>query len=129
VLYDDASLAYLRANGVGEIDATIHPAEWLDDLEGWAGALGAPVRRYHLRDVLDPKAWAPDAAAAVAEFAAIKLVIVPNAIALEDAAVAALGRFEAAANRTMVYYWAPGLLGRADTEVKFTGLTQALGQL
>jgi hypothetical protein len=63
------------------------------------------VRHYHLRDALDPtfaQALVP-----------IKLVIVPNAFALDDSALARLAQF--LRNRTAVFYYAPGLLLPAST--------------
>jgi hypothetical protein len=33
VFTDDVSLGYMRANGMGYVDDTIHPAQWLNDME------------------------------------------------------------------------------------------------
>jgi hypothetical protein len=57
VLYDDASLGYLRADGVGTLDATVHPAEWLNDLQGYAASLGTPVRAVQCTPAFASNAW------------------------------------------------------------------------
>ena len=73
VFTDDVALGHLRANGVGTIDATIHPAEWLNDLQVYTGQVGAPVRYFHLRDLLLPSTQMASA------LSGIKLAIFPNA--------------------------------------------------
>jgi len=98
VFTDDESLAHLRADGIGTMDATLHPAEWLDDMQVEVAALGAPVRHYLLRDLLRP-----DAATA---FGNVKLALLPNAFAMDAVMTAAVATL-AQGNRTLVSYYAP----------------------
>lgn len=112
IFLDDVSLGHvIAADWSG-------PVDWLNDLPAQVAAIGAPVRHFHLRDLLDPTA------AAARAVQAIKLAVLPNAFALSDELRAAIARF--AVNRTLLYYYAPGVLD-AGGQVDWGGVVRQVG--
>ena len=114
VFTDDVSMGYTRVNGVGTLDATIHPAEWLNDVAWQVPQIGAPVRNLHLRDLLLP------AAVIDPVLKDIKLAVFPNAFILTDELKAAIAKLRSS-NRTLLFYYAPSALSVS------TGLMSATG--
>ena len=105
ILTDDSSMGHLIADGIGNsLDATMHPGSWLNDLQTYAGAIGTPIRHYHLRDLLLPKVDVEKL------LAPIKLAILPNAFQMSGGLKDAVQNLLASNGRTIVYYYAPNVL-------------------
>jgi hypothetical protein len=97
----------------------VAPSEWLNDLTLHIMQLGAPAGKYHIRDLLLP--------ASVAVFANIKVAVFPNAFVLDDELRLAIERFAAAQTRTLVFYYAPGILNPDDGLINATRVSEVVG--
>jgi hypothetical protein len=114
-------MGHIRLNGVGTGDDTADPAEWLNDLVAQVAQLGAPVRHYHLQDLVT-STWETTGV-----FDAVKLAIFPNAFLLPASTVAAVHRFVSSGNRTAVWYYAPGVVSSIDGAINTSGVSDVIG--
>jgi hypothetical protein len=97
----------------------VAPSEWLNDLTLHITQLGAPAGKYHIRDLLLP--------GSAAIFANIKVAVFPNAFVLDDQLRLAIQTFAAAQARTLVFYYAPGILNPHDGLINVTRVGEVVG--